>query len=97
MWRQAKGIAFGNRTLWLAALPAALWAPDVEAYDAGRRSEATGRLAQTVTVTQPEPQAGEAQDHLNELLLKLLNNARDEQARAKQAADREAAELRKAL
>jgi hypothetical protein len=32
-----------------------------------------------------------------ELLLKLLNKARDEQTRAKQAAEREAAELRKAL
>jgi hypothetical protein len=113
MWRQGNGVAFGIRTLWLAAaVLAAPWAPDVQAYDAGRSSQATVRLAQTMTDTPPESHAGEAQDHQNaevlarelaaarrdlELLLKLLNKARDEQARAKQAADREAAELRKAL
>jgi septal ring factor EnvC (AmiA/AmiB activator) len=85
---------------------------DFETVRASRFGDRSMRLAQTVTGTPTEPQAGEAQDHQNaevlarelaaarhdlELLLKLLNKARDEQARAKQAADREAAELRKAL
>ena len=102
-----------RRPLWLtAAFLAATWTPELQANDFGRSSDTSARLAQAVTSDAPESQAAEGQDHQQaevlarelaaarrdlELLLKLLNKARDESTRAKQAADRETAELRKAL
>jgi septal ring factor EnvC (AmiA/AmiB activator) len=102
-----------SAALWLtAAFVAATWTPDVQAHDIGRSGDASARLAQTSTSDPQGSQAAEGQEHQKaemlarelataqrdlEVLLRLLNRACDESNSAKQAADRETAELRKAL
>jgi len=99
--------------LWLtAAFFAATWASDAQATDASRSGDTSARLAQASTrdptELQSTPDQGQQKAEMLarelavarrdlELLRNLLNKARDEQARVKQAGDKEAAELRKAL
>src|SRR6185312_1915917 len=113
MRRQGNVDAFGSRTLWLAAaVLSATSAPPLQASEAGPTHGASTRLAQTATSALPERQAADGQDHPNaemlarelavtkhdlDVLLRLLNRACDASTYTGQAADREAAELRKAL
>ncbi len=98
-----------SRTLWLiAAVLAATWAVNVQAHDIGR----SGDTSVIARGDSPAPQDAEGQEHEKaeklarelaatkrdlDVLLRLLNRACDESARTGQAADRETAELRKAL
>src|SRR6185312_8703341 len=113
MRRQGNVDAFGSRTLWLAAaVLSATSAPPLQASEAGPTHGASTRLAQTATSALPERQAADGQDHPNaemlarelavtkhdlDVLLRLLNRACDASTYTGQAADREAADLRKAL
>jgi hypothetical protein len=108
-WRLAERSA----PLWLTAtFVAAMWACDVQAGDLSRSGDGSVRLAQASTHDSAELQAApdEGQQKAEmlvrelanawrdlEVLLNLLNKTRDEQVKAKQAADKEAAELRTAL
>jgi myosin heavy subunit len=106
-------LAERSAPLWLTAtFFAAMWACDVQAGDLSRSGDGSVRLAQASTHDSAELQAApdEGQQKAEmlvrelanawrdlEVLLNLLNKTRDEQVKAKQAADKEAAELRTAL
>jgi hypothetical protein len=90
-----------------AAVLAAAWTAELQANDIGKTPGTLASPAQTLTKARPEPQTAAGQDHQNaemlarelattkhdlDVLVRLLNRACD----AGQA-DREAAELRKAL
>jgi len=85
---------------------------DFATVQTSRRADKSVQLAQTTTGDAQEPPEGVEQEHDRaeklarelavarrdlELLLTLLNRTRDESARVKQAAESEAAELKKAL
>jgi hypothetical protein len=110
---KCRRLAERSAPLWLTAtFFAAMWACDVQAGDLSRSGDGSVRLAQASTHDSAELQAAPDQGQQKaemlvrelanawrdlEVLLNLLNKTRDEQVRAKQAADKEAAELRRAL
>jgi hypothetical protein len=110
---KCRRLAERSAPLWLTAtFFAAMWACDVQAGDLSRSGDGSVRLAQASTHDSAELQAApdEGQQKAEmlvrelanawrdlEVLLNLLNKTRDEQVKAKHAADKEAAELRTAL
>jgi hypothetical protein len=113
MRRHGNVVAFVSGRLWLtAAVLAAACAPHLKANELSQTPGTLVRPAQTAAGSQSGPQSAQGQAPQNaetlarelavtkrdlDVLLRLLNRACDDPTHAGQAADRETAELRKAL